>query len=170
MKTELPRGERMHQASWVYRSPRLASALLAFASFFPITAVLHHAIFFKPTCILNNFGSEYTPTVIMIWLSLDPSPYVGLICAVAVFIAAVYYPPLRLAILACVIATIPLTVWIWDIPFTGRIVCMWGHDGRSPINSIDLYLFAAIAFVPIWYWLWRRSTTAPASSASALSR
>jgi hypothetical protein len=108
--------------------------------------------------------------VLMIWLSMDPSPYVALICALAVFVLALYYPPLRLGILAGVIATFPLTVWIWDIPFTGRIVCSLGHDGRSVINSMDLYLFAVISFAPIWYWLWRKSTAAPVSTADALSR
>jgi hypothetical protein len=170
MKTAPVSSERMHPTSWIYRNPRLASLLLAVGSFFPLTAVFHHAIFYHPTCILNNFGSDYTPSVLMIWLSLDPSPYVALICALAVFVLILYYPPLRLAVLAGVIATIPLTIWIWDIPFTGRIVCMWGHDGRSALNSMDLYLFAAISFAPIWYWLWRNSTVPPARTADALSR
>jgi hypothetical protein len=160
----------MHQTSWVYRNPRQASAVLAFLSFFPLTAVFHHAVFYRPTCILNNFGPEYTPSVVATWLSLDPSPYVALIAALLVFIAAVRYPILRLAVLAFVIAMVPLTVWIWDIPFSGRIVCHLGHDGRSPVNSMDLYIFGAISFAPIWYWLWRKSTAAPAQTADALTR
>jgi hypothetical protein len=171
MNSEVTSREYMvPQTSWVYRNPRQASALLAFLSFFPLTAVFHHAVFFRPTCILNNFGAEYTPSVIAIWLSLDPSPYVALIGTLLVFVAAVRYPILRLAVLAFVIAMIPLTLWIWDIPFSGRIVCDWGHDGRSPINSLDLYIFAAISFAPIWYWLWRNSTAAPTPTADALSR
>jgi hypothetical protein len=71
---------------------------------------------------------------------------------------------------AFAIATIPLSLWIWDIPFTGRIICRLGHDGRSPVNTHDLYIFAAIAFAPIWYWLWRRSTLVPAGTAGAWSR
>jgi hypothetical protein len=160
----------MPQTGWIYRKPRPASMLLAFLSFFPLTAIFHHAIFHRPTCILNNFGADYTLPVIVNWLSLDPSPYVGLVCALVVFVAAMHYPILRLAILAFVIATIPLTIWIWDIPFTERVICRLGHDGRSPINSMDLYIFAAITFAPIWYWLWRKSTTAPSATADALSR
>ena len=170
MKAESDSSERIHRTSWIYRKPRLASALLAFGSFFPLTAVLLHAVFFKPTCILNNFGSEYTPDVVMTWLSLDPSPYVALAGSLVVFILATYYPILRLAIVASLIATIPLTVWIWDIPFTGRIICRLGHDGRWPVNSLDLYLFAAISFAPIWYWLWKNSTAESAPTADALSR
>jgi hypothetical protein len=160
----------MHQASWVYSTPRLASALLSLWSFFPLTAMLHHAVFYKPTCILNNFGPDYTPDVIMAWLSLDPSPYVASIGALLIFMGAMRYPALRLAVLASLIATIPLTIWIWDIPFTERIVCRLGHDGRSVVNSLDLYLFAAISFAPIWYWLWRNFTPGTPPTADAVSR
>jgi hypothetical protein len=170
MKAESDLRERTHQKSWIYRNPRLAATLLAFGSFFPLTAVFHHAVFHRPTCILNNFGADYTPDVIMAWLSLDPSPYVALVCSLVVFILATHYPILRLAIVASLVATIPLTVWIWDIPFTGRILCRLGHDGRWPVNSLDLYLFAAIAFAPIWYWLWKNSTAGAAPTADALSR
>jgi hypothetical protein len=160
----------MRQASWVYRKPRLASALLAFGSFFALTAIFHHAVFYHPTCLLNNFGPDYTPEVLLAWLSLDPSPYVALICALVVFVFAMSYPMLRLAILAALIASTPLTVWIWDIPFTERIVCRLGHDGRSAINSLDLYLFAAITWAPVWYALWRNSTAASSPTAEMLSR
>lgn len=170
MKEELESRERMEQASWIYRNPRLASALLALGSFFPLTAVFHHAIFYQPTCILNNFGPDYTFEVLAIWLKADPSPYVALILALAVFVVVMYYPALRVALLAFIIATIPLSIWIWDIPFTGRIVCMWGHDGRSIINSQDLYIFAAIAFAPIWYWLWKNLAPGVARTANAWSR
>jgi hypothetical protein len=170
MRIESDSRARLHQTSWIYRSPRFASALLAFGSFFPLTAVFHHAVFYQPTCILNNFGADYTPAVVMLWLSLDPSPYVALVGALVVFLLAMRYPVLRLAIVASLIATIPLTLWIWDIPFTGRIVCRLGHDGRSVINSLDLYLFAAISFAPIWYWLWKNSTAGPEPTADAVSR
>jgi hypothetical protein len=170
MKVASDSSERLYQTSWIYRKPRLASTLLALGSFFPLTAVLHHAVFYQPTCILNNFGPDYTATVLMSWLSLDPSPYVALVGALVAFVLAMHYPVLRLAIVAFLIATIPLTVWIWDIPFTGRIICRLGHDGRSIVNSLDLYLFAAISFAPIWYWLWKNSTAAPAPTADALSR
>jgi hypothetical protein len=160
---------RLHQPIWIYRNPRGASAWLAFGSFFPLTAVLHHAIFYRPTCILNNFGPEYTLPVVAGWLSSDPSPYLALIGAFAVFALALYYPALRLAVLAALMATLPLTIWIWDIPFTGRIVCQLGHDGRAMINSQDLYIFAAIVFGPIWYWLWK-NWSADARTADVLSR
>jgi hypothetical protein len=159
----------MQQMTWVYRNPRLVSALLALGSFFPLTAVFHHAVFYPSSCILNNFGHEYTPAVVMAWLSLDPSPYVALVGALIVFVLAMSYPALRLAVLASLLATIPLTVWIWDIPFTGRIVCRLLHDGRTVISSLDLYLFAAISFAPIWYWLWRNSGGS-AQAADAFSR
>jgi len=152
------------------RSSKLAAAGVALACFFPLTAILHHAFFYHPTCILNNFGQDYTLSVLALWLSHDPSPYVALLGAMGTFALALYSPTFRLAALAFAIATIPLSMWIWDIPFTGRIICRLGHDGRSPINTHDMYIFAAIAFAPIWYWLWRRSTLAPARTADAWSR
>jgi hypothetical protein len=155
MNMERKSDDHLHQPVWLYRNPRGASALLAFGFFFPLTAILHHAIFFRPTCILNNFGPDYTLAVIAGWLSSDPSPYLAAIGGLAVFAVTLYFPAARLAVLAFLIATIPLTIWIWDIPFTGRIVCQLGHDGRTMINSKDLYIFAAIFFVPIWYGLWR---------------
>jgi hypothetical protein len=170
MKIESDSSARLQQTHWIYRNPRLASTLLAFGSFFPLTAVFHHAVFYQPTCMLNNFGDDYTAAVVMAWLSLDPSPYVALLGALVVFVLAMRYPASRLAIVAFLVATIPLTLWIWDIPFTGRIICRWGHDGRSAINSLDLYLFAAISFAPIWYWLWKNSTASPTPTADVLSR
>jgi hypothetical protein len=170
MTTQSYSSERLYPTSWIYRNPRLASTLLAFASFFPLTAVFHHAVFYQPTCMLNDFGADYTAAVVMAWLSLDPSPYAALVGALVGFVLAMHYPVLRLAIVALLITTIPLTLWIWDIPFTGRIVCKLGHDGRSMINSLDLYLFAAISFAPIWYWLWKNSTAGPAPTADAVSR
>jgi hypothetical protein len=170
MKIESRRHEGGQQASWVYSNPRLGSALLSLWSFFPLTAIFHHAVFYKPTCILNNFGPEYTLDVLMEWLSLDPSPYVASLGAMVIFVLAMRYPALRLAVLAALIATIPLTIWIWDIPLTARIICRLGHDGRSVVNSLDLYLFAAISFAPIWYWLWRNSTAGATPAADAVSR
>ena len=170
MKIEPNSHERLHQPNWIYRNPRLASTLLALGSFFPLTAIFHHAVFYRPTCILNNFGPEYTLAVVTGWLSSDPSPYIALIGGLAVFALVLYYPALRLAVLAFLIATIPLTIWIWDIPFTGRIVCRLGHDGRAMINSQDLYIFAAIFFMPIWYWLWRNWSAGAARTADVWSR
>jgi hypothetical protein len=170
MKIKPNSRDRMHQPSWIYRNPRPASALLALGSFFPLTAIFHHAVFYRPTCILNNFGPEYTLAVVTAWLSSDPSPYVALIGGLAVFALALYYPALRLAVLAFLIATIPLTIWIWDIPFTERIVCRLGHDGRTMINSQDLYIFAAIFFAPVWYWLWRNSSPGAARTADVWSQ
>jgi hypothetical protein len=146
------------------------TAGIALACFFPLTAVLHHAFFYNPTCILNNFGQDYTLRVVMLWLRSDPSPWLALLGAMGTFALSLYSPAFRLAALAFAIATIPLSLWIWDIPFTGRIICRLGHDGRSPVNTHDLYIFAAIAFAPIWYWLWRRSTVVPARTAGAWSR
>lgn len=146
---------RMGKYHWVHHSSILMSASIAFCTFFPLTAIFHHAVFYRPTCILNNFGRDYTPEVVLTWLELDPSPGLGLLCALLIFAVSAYFPIIRLAALAFAIATIPLSLWIWDIPFTGRIVCALGHDGRWPLRTFYLYILAAISIGPIFYWLRR---------------
>jgi hypothetical protein len=162
--------ERINSNDGLRRSSIPAALGVALACFFPLTAILHHAFFYHPTCILNNFGADYTLDVVARWLRADPSPYVGLLGAMGTFALALYSPLLRIAALAFAIATIPLSIWIWDIPFTGRIICHLAHDGRAPVNSFDFYIVAVIAFGPIWYWLWRTSTSAPERTADAWSR
>lgn len=149
--------DRMNASNSTRRSRIPAAAAVALACFFPLTAILHHAFFYHPTCILNNFGPEYTGEVVMRWLRSDPSPYWALLGATGTFALTLYFPAFRFAAAAFAIATIPLSLWIWDIPFTGRIICRLGHDGRLPVHSRDLYIFAAIAFWPLWYWLRGRS-------------
>jgi hypothetical protein len=125
--------------------------LTSVLAFFPITAILHNAVFFKPTCMLNSLGNEYTPDVMKLWLTRDPSPYLGAALTVALYFAGEYLPRIQLPTLAFLLATIPLTLWVWDIPFTKRKLCRVLHDGRSPLRSRHVYLAVAALFVPLLY-------------------
>src|SRR5688572_13472762 len=58
------------------RAGRLWWALCCAANVIPLTAALHHAVFFRPSCILNPSdygGNDYTWPVIRGWLAHDPS-------------------------------------------------------------------------------------------------
>src|SRR5688500_19641679 len=58
------------------RAGRLWWALCCAANVIPLTAALHHAVFFRPSCILNPAdygGADYTWPVIRGWLAHDPS-------------------------------------------------------------------------------------------------
>lgn len=129
--------------------------LVAGLTFFPFTAVLHHALFHRPTCILNNFGPEYTPPVVLLWLSQDPSPYIGVALAFSVWLIGKRWTTIQAWTAAFLLAFMPLTIWIWDIPFTGRIICHSFHDSRIPIGSRHLYIFGAALLYPL-YWLLHR--------------
>lgn len=130
--------------------------LIALLTIIPLAAIFHHAIFFRPTCMLNPFGPEYSPEVIATWLRNDPSISLAIIGALMLYALGLYLPILRLWVLAFVIAFLPLSVWIWDIPFTGRAICHLFHDGRTPIRTRHLYITGAVMYFPIVLWL-RRS-------------
>jgi hypothetical protein len=130
--------------------------LTALACVVPLTAILHHRVFYTHTCMLNNFGPDYYPSVILKWLRGDPSFTLGLIASVAIGIAGRYLPLVRLLTLAFLLATIPLDIWVWDIPFTQRIVCHHFHDGHSVFRAWHMYGFALLSFPAFMLLGWRR--------------
>lgn len=144
--------------------PAAVAALL----FLPFTAMLHHAVFFRPTCMLNPFGEDYTLAVMRVWLSQDPSPYLGLVAALGAFFVLRRFAWLTPYALAFFFAFLPLSIWIWDIPFSGRVVCALFHDqkGPIPIYSRYFYIFGATVFAvaAVAIALHRRSRLAVSAS------
>lgn len=131
---------------------KLACAFLVI----PLTAIWHHAVFYSPRCMLNDFGPDYTPTVVANWLSRDPSLAWAVVSAIAVYAGGKRRRWARLLAAPVFLAFLPLSLWIWDIPFTGRIVCRHWHDKRPLIPSWDLvirtrylYLLGALAYVAL---------------------
>lgn len=124
-------------------------ALLALLTAIPLTAIFHHALFYRPTCMLDPFGADYYPEVVLAWLWNDPSLPLVLLVAIVVWVAGLYLVQLRLWVVAFLIAFLPLSIWIWDIPFTGRLVCHLLHDGRTPLHTRHLYLFGIVAWFPV---------------------
>lgn len=115
----------------------------------PLTAILHHAVFYRPTCMLNPFGPDYNAETIAKWLQNDPSLAIALCITAVIWLAGVWLPPIRRWVVGFLIAFLPLSIWIWDIPFTGRHVCNLLHDERTPLRTRHLYLFGMVTWVPV---------------------
>ena len=121
----------------------------------PFTAVLHHAVFYRPTCMLNHFNAtDYNLEGLRLWLSGDPSLYVALVAAVLVWLVGRRWEVVRLLAAPLFVSFIPLSLWIWDIPGSGRLICRLCHDGRvvlpvldHTVRSRDLYLVGIAAYV-----------------------
>ncbi|MBX9790907.1 MAG: hypothetical protein K2Y37_18470 [Pirellulales bacterium] len=121
----------------------------------PFTALLHHAVFFRPTCMLNHFNAtDYNIEGLRLWLSGDPSLYVAIVAAVLVWLLGRRWEVVRLLTAPFFLSFIPLSLWIWDIPGSGRLICRLCHDGRvvlpvldHTVRSRDLYLVGIAAYV-----------------------
>ena len=97
-----------------------------------LAAVLHHTVFFRGNCMLNPFGRDYYWPVLRLWLSHDPSLYCAILAAVVVYVARLRLPNMLIWAAAgpVLIGFLPLLVWIWDVPFAGRPVCVHFHDAK----------------------------------------
>ncbi|MGD9648344.1 MAG: hypothetical protein AB7U73_21720 [Pirellulales bacterium] len=124
----------------------------------PFTAAFHHAIFYRPTCMLNSFrpggeqATDYTAEATWLWLTGDPSLYLGIVAAVLVWVAGRRTGWVRRLAAPVFVSFLPLSVWIWDIPGSGRWICHTCHDGRLSlvghvIRSRDLYLAGIAAYL-----------------------
>lgn len=113
----------------------------------PVTAILHHVVFHRPTCMLNNFGEAYyIPSVLFEWLSGDPSLPWAIVASVTVYHVGKNSSTIRWLTAPIFIAFLPLSLWIWDIPLTGRVICDHFHDDQlvffdHPMRTRYLYLF-----------------------------
>lgn len=118
----------------------------------PFSAIFHHAIFYRPTCMLNPFGKAYYLTsVLYAWLSRDPSLPWAIVAAVIVYHSGKRYPIIKLFAAPIFISFLPLSLWIWDIPFTSRFICAHFHDERllilgHPMKTRHLYFFGVIIY------------------------
>lgn len=105
---------------------------------FPLAAAAHNAVFYYPSCMLAPFvkpyQGDYTLDIVAAWLSRDPSlPWAMATAMAAYYIGRNSNVEFKLIIASVAVAFLPLAVWIWDIPFTGRIVCHAAHDQRLQI-------------------------------------
>jgi hypothetical protein len=139
-------------------------------SVLPIVATLHHTLFYPHTCILDPFGPDYIPSVIYDWLSRDPSlPWSICIMALAYGIGNRYLG-FRILIYPVFVSFLPLSLWVWDIPFTNRTICRHFHGGKLIFNGISItrryfYLFGFLMWLSFILYLFKRyqSTREPNS-------
>jgi hypothetical protein len=125
---------------------------LAWLTILPFTAILHNAIFYHPQCLLNPFGPE-SLSAYEAWFFRDPSLGWAVVAATLTWVLAP-----RSAVIWFLIAFAPLTVWIWDIPGSGRFICRHFHDGKlilpilGHVGSRDFYMLGALVMLayPIW--------------------
>ncbi len=135
--------------------------ILCFFCIFPFTAILHHIIFYRNQCILNPFGWEYNFSVIAHWLIRDPSLPWAIIISALVYFLGRNYSLIKKATFSFFIAFIPITVWLWDIPGTHRIICRTFHDGQYfllgvALNARHLYILGIILWAIIFLFLLKK--------------
>ncbi len=99
---------------------------------------------------------DYTPHAVSIWLTADWSLLVALLSAAVMYLLGGSHKTIRMPVLAFVIAFAPLALWVWDIPFSGRIICRFLHDGRAGFYSRHLYIVGAGAWFPVLILLRRQ--------------
>lgn len=116
----------------------------------PYTAAWHHMVFYRPTCLLNPFGPEYNWETVSTILMRDPSLAWALLTAIVTYFAGLHARIGRLVQLAALpvfIGFIPVSLWVWDIPFAGRPICRHWHDGKlvlpllGTMRGTYLYVF-----------------------------
>jgi hypothetical protein len=119
----------------------------------PLAAILHHAVFYRPTCMMNPFGGiDYTLNAVRQWLSRDPSLYLAGFMSVVIYQIGLRMRAIRVPIGVFIVSFFPLTLWIWDIPFTGSAICHAFHDERvffasgMPLKSRHFYLLGVTLF------------------------
>jgi hypothetical protein len=112
---------------------------------------------------LNPFGADYVPVVVWGWLSRDPSLAWAALAGAGVHIAGMHARIaafVRASVVPFIVAFVPLSIWIWDIPFAGRPVCANWHDGRlivavvGTVRSKHLYALGAMLFPAILGCRW----------------
>ena len=147
-------------------------ALICCLNFFPLAAALHNAVFYRPTCMLNPFGHDYASlSVLATWLARDPSVPWAVVGSMLIYWAGLGLPILRMLAAPIFIAFLPLTIWIWDIPFTSRVICASFHDGRLalfgvPIMSRHFYLLGLVTYV-VLLGAWARKAAVKSLPSSA---
>jgi hypothetical protein len=139
---------------WISRHWRLICVLNVFA----LTAALHNILFYRGTCMINDFGPEYDLHTTAAWFRSDPALPWALLLSLAIYAVGLRIPLVQMLAAPISLAFLPLTIWIWDIPFTGRSVCHAFHDsklviGGAPVHSHHLYELGLLLYVALSAWV-----------------
>jgi hypothetical protein len=95
----------------------------------PLTAIFHHLLDHH-RCILETHGTDYNFQSVRDLFLHDPSLPWAIVAMVLVYHLGKHSPALRPVVVPAFAASIPLSIWLWDIPFSGRTICRHMHDGR----------------------------------------
>jgi hypothetical protein len=87
-------------------------------------------VFDRHRCILETHGDDYTVESVRQLFLRDPSFPWAVAAMVLLYHWGKRWGGLRTAVVPAFAATIPLSIWLWDIPFSGRVVHSHLHDGR----------------------------------------
>jgi hypothetical protein len=140
------------------KKPTLFPLWLAALVVVPVTAILHHAVFFFSQCMLNPVGGDdYSVATVTRWLTIDPSLPIACVVAAAVYALGRRFAWVRSVVIAFVIGFAPLSLWVWDIPFTERVICRSWHDNRIVVHARHLYMFGALVTPALLVWMRRRA-------------
>jgi hypothetical protein len=103
--------------------------------------------------MLPSGAADYTPSQVVRWLSLDPSLPVTIVLMIIVYLLGNRLRAIRLLAAPVFISFLPLSLWIWDIPFTGRYICNHFHDDRLmimdgfPVKTRYFYLIGLAVYL-----------------------
>jgi hypothetical protein len=143
---------------------------------FPLAAVLHNGVFYLSNCMLNPFGPSYLdmPTLGR-WLSRDPALPWSIVLAALINWLGHRIPALRTAVWPLLFCFLPLTIWIWDIPLTDRLICRLFHDGKLmvlgvPVRSRHFYLAGLVSYLLVIAVIGWRSRRGLPDSANSTKR
>jgi hypothetical protein len=79
----------------------------------------------------------------------------------ATFLLGRQVPLIKILAACLLISFMPLALWIWDIPFTGRVICFHAHDDKLsvlgwPIKSRYFYFLGIGFFVSVLTMTFRK--------------
>lgn len=131
-------------------------AWVCILSFFPVAAAFHNRLWWRPTCMLNSFGVDYTDWgTFKMWLSQDSSPSSAALLMLLVYFFGRRRWALRALVAPVVLTGAPLALWLWDIPGTSRWICLHLHDNRlllwpgQPLTTKVLTVVAVLTYTPL---------------------
>lgn len=138
--------------------------VICLLSILPVAAAFHNVVLpaSRSTCMLNPLHvADWTLDSIILFLRSDPSLLLAMLTMGAVYLAGFRVGTLRALVAPGFVSSILYSLWIWDIPFTGRTICYTVHDNRvmlwdgQPLNSkvvlltsLGLYLLALPTVLP----------------------
>ncbi len=151
----------------------LATSVLCF---FPFGAVLHNRVWWKPICMMNPFGVDYTDwETLKMWLSQDATPSSAALACLCMFLVGRRWWWVRAMAAPIFVCGLPLSVWLWDIPGSGRWVCLNLHNNRlllwpgQPLTTPLLTVLYLAMYIPLAAWCVLRFARARGRNAGPVS-